>query len=586
MNNIKHTTEKITALYERLSREDKLQGDSNSIINQKSILENYAVSKGFTNYRHFSDDDYTGTNWERPAWKELIAEIEAGNVSEIIVKDMSRVGRDYLRVGLFMEMLRESGIRLIAVNDGVDTFEGDDDFTPFRNIISEWYARDTSRKIRASVQNKGNSGKPLTTRPIYGYKLDPNDKNHWLIDEEAAAIVRRIFQMAMNGMGAFKIAKQFSYEKIERPSYYFATRYMTGESQSIRDLSEPYVWHSSTIKGILSKAEYCGHTVNFRSSKISYKDKKIKKNDKKDWKIFKNTHESVIDEETFEIVQRLLKTPRRVDTTGEANPLTGLMWCSDCGAKMRNHRSYKGDNLIDYYVCTANSNAQRRYGESCSSHYIRTVVVRDIVLESIRRVAEYVKFNEDEFVELLRKESTVKHEQTAKSHRKLIAKNERRIAELDMLFRKTYEDNAIGKLTDERYEQLSGEYEREQRELKSQNIELQSQLDDFNSESLRSDKFIELVGRYTEFDELTTPMLNEFIEKIIVHEADKSSGWRQQEVEIYFNFIGNFDIPQEEIELSQEEQETQLKLLAKRIKQREASKKYYEKKKAKQGQPA
>jgi len=592
MNNTNRQTAKLTALYSRLSRDDELDGTSNSILNQRQILEDYAAKNGFANIRHFQDDGYSGSNFDRPGWKDLIVEVQAGNVGVCLVKDMSRVGRDYLQVGFYTEVLfRQKGVRFIAVSNGIDSANIESsEFAPFLNIMSEWYAKDTSRKIKTVAHAKGNDGKPLSYSAIYGYMKSPNDKNVWLVDEYPATIVRRIFQMAMDGMGLNQIARQLSEEKVEKPSYYYAKNRMVGSKPSSRDLSEPYAWNDGTISAILSKPEYTGHTVNFRTYKESYKDKNFKWNPKENWKIFPNTHEAIIEQEVFDTVQRLRGTPRRVDSIGEGNPLTGLVFCADCGAKMYNSRQSKEyyderrfgkvykHKTTDFYTCSANVLGQDRFKRVCSQHFIRTVVIRELVLDTIRDVSGYVRENESEFVAKIRETSIVKQTETAKSHRKQLAKNERRIMELDNLFRKVYEDNTAGKLSDERYEQLSGAYEQEQGELKHQNIGLQSELEAFNADSVKADRFIEIVKRYTEFGELTNAMLNEFVEKILVHEADKTTGERVQQVEIHFNFIGNFYVPKEEIPLTPEEIEKQEKRLQKLVKQREANRRWYAKK--------
>ena len=596
MNNKKQATNnKITALYERLSRDDDLQGESNSITNQKQILENYAAKNGFTNIRHFQDDGYSGVNFERPGWKQLVAEVEAGNVANVIVKDMSRVGRDYLQVGFYTEVLfKKCGVRFIAISNNIDSTNSEStEFAPFLNLMAEWYSRDASRKIKTVAHARGNEGKPLSYNAIYGYKKDPNDKSKWLIDPEAAAVVKRIFQMVINGMGAYQIAKQLTEEKIEKPSYYFVKNNKVGKKPSSRDLSEPYTWNGGTIKTMLIKPEYIGHTVNFRTNKESYKEKSFTWNAKEDWKIFQNQHEPIIDEQTFNTVQKLMKTPRRVDSCGEANPLTGLLFCADCGAKMYNTRSskeyvpeYRFDKVYqhktaDFYSCSTFDLAKAGFKEKCSKHFIRSAVIRELVLDIIQQISLYVRENQDEFVRKIREETAIRQEETAKAHKKQLDKNRRRIAELDTLFRKVYEDNATEKLSDERFTQLSILYEDEQSELKQQCFVLQSEIDDYNADSENSEKFIKLVNRYSEITELTTPMLNEFINKIIVHEADKSSGERVQKVVIHFNLIGNFDLPQEEIILTPEEIEAQEKRRLRLQRQREANKRWYAKQKEK-----
>jgi hypothetical protein len=419
---------------------------------------------------------------------------------------------------------------------------------------------------------------------------DPEDKYRWLIDEPAASVVRRIYQMAMDGIGPYQIARTLSEEKVEKPSYYAAQSRIAGGKPTRYDMTTPYAWNIRTVCVILSRLEYVGNTVNFRTCKESYKDKKIKYNSKEDWMIFPDTHPSIIDQETFDTVQRLRGTPRRFDSTGEPNPLTGLVFCKDCGAKMYNSRrskEYVKENRhgkeymikpTDHYTCSSYSLGRNSFKNLCSQHYIRTSVIREMVLETIRKISGHVRENEAEFVEKVREMSTIRQTETAKSHEKQLAKNKRRISELDMLFRKTYEDNASGKLTDKRFEQLSSEYEREQTELETQNAQLQAELDVFNADSVKVDGFIELVRRYTEFKELSTPMLNEYIEKIVVYEPDKSSGERIQDLDIYFNFIGKYDLPEEEP--TPEELAAQEKRRIKLAKQREANKRHYAKKKA------
>ena len=585
-------TKGITALYSRLSNEDALDGQSGSISNQMQILESYAQSQGFTNIVHFCDDGDTGVRFDRDAWKELMAEVNAGNVCRIVLKDMTRWGRNYLEVGNYMELFRRKGIRFIAIGHNIDSDIPETlEFAPFINIMSEWFARDTSRKIKAVAHARGNAGKPLSYNSIYGYRKSPEDKHKWIIDEEAAAVVRRIFQMAMDGMGALQIAKVLTEEKVEKPSYYIATKRRHSDKPSSRDLSEPYIWRDSTITAMLKKPEYAGHTVNFRTHKESYKDKQAKWNTPDKWKIFENTHEPIISQEVFDTVQRLRKTPRRVDKIGEANPLTGLVFCADCNAKLYNSRQskeYYEENRLgkvyrhktsDHYSCSTYELGKSSFKKSCSSHFIRTAVLRELILATISEVSGYVRNNEAEFVEKIREASSVKQKETATAHKKLLAKNERRITELDKLFQKVYEDNASGKLSDERYALLSGTYEQEQKDLRHQNAELQSQLTAYETDSFKADRFIEIVKRYTEFDTLTTSMLNEFVERIIVHEADKSSGQREQQVDIHLNFIGHFELPYEEpAPPTAEELEEEDKRRRKLEYQREANQRWYAKK--------
>lgn len=583
------TDDKITALYERLSRDDELQGESNSIINQKKMLEDYAHKNGYLNTVHFTDDGFSGGNFDRPGWKQLVAEIEAGKVGTIIVKDMSRVGRNYLEVGFYTEvMFREKGIHFIAISNNIDSQHGESsEFAPFLNIMAEWYLRDTSRKVKAVKQSKGMEGKRLTSIPIYGYARDPDDKDRWIIDPEAADVVRRIFRLTIEGKGPNDIARILAGEQIERPSYYLNARGIV--KRSTCDTSIPYSWSGNTIAHILEKPEYMGHTVNFRTYKDSYKDKRVKEADPEDWVIFKDTHPAIIDEQTFSMARKCRETVRRKDTIGEANPLTGLVFCADCGAKMYNHRKPNPTQYrhpsgkiytrcpVDFYTCSTYSLSSRQFNKKCSQHQIRTVVLREIVLDTIRAASSFVLANEAEFIEHVRQTSSVRQEDTARAHKKRIAKEQKRVAELNTLIRKIYEDNVIGKLSDKRFELLSAEYEQEQAGLEESIQTLQAELDSFNADSVRADKFIEIVKKYTDFSELTTPMLIEFVEKIMVHAPDNSSGKRVQKVDVYLNFIGKFDVPMEAPELTPEELAAEEKRQKKLKQRREAQRRYYQK---------
>ena len=543
--------EKITALYARLSRDDELEGDSNSIKNQRQLLGEFAERGGFANICHFSDDGYSGTNFERPAWQEMLELVEAGEVGTVIIKDSSRMGRDYLRVGLFRELFREKSVRLIAVNDGVDTARGEDDFTPFREIMSEWYARDTSKKIRSVFETKGKNGRPLTSRIIYGYKKSAANKDIWEVDEPAAEVVRRIFRMAINGNGPYQIAKTLTDEKIVRPGVHNSRR--DGSRYAPCGKIEAHIWRGGTVADILAKPEYCGHTVNFRTERVSFKSKKKLARPRDEWQIFERTHEAIIDESTFETVQRLRGTPRRTDSLGEANPLTGLLFCADCGAKMYNSRKAKSHYEVtrggktrrqktnDHYTCSTHAMSRGAFGASCSAHYIRTEAVREIVLETIRSVCGSVRENEEEFVEKVRAATEIQAEESAKTSRRQLEKDEQRVAELDILFLKIYEDNALGKLSDERFAQVSAAYETEQLTLKTRAAQLKSDLAAYEQDGEKARRFLELVHRYTSFEELTTVMLNEFVDRIAVHAPDRSTGHRTQAVDVYLNYVGCVD---------------------------------------------
>lgn len=589
MRTKKAENEKITALYERLSRDDEMVGDSNSIVNQKKMLEDYAKQNGYTNIEHFTDDGYSGGSFDRPDWKRMVAGIEDGSIGTVIVKDMSRIGRDYLQVGFYTEvMFKEKEVHFIAIANGVDNQKRESsEFAPFLNIMNEWYIRDSSRKVTTVLRARGMEGKHTTNNAIYGYRKSEKDKNQWVIDEEAAEVVRRIYRMSLEGKGPYEIARILSEEQIERPSYYLAKRGL-GTCRSNNNTATPYVWRGATVRDILSKPEYMGHTVNFRSYKESYKDKRAKKTPKEDWVIFKNTQEAIVSEEMWNKVQELRKTVRRTDTVGEANPFTGLLYCADCGAKMYNHRggagrarNWKGELNgkrrpdRDEYNCSTYNLSRQSYDKQCSQHYIRTEVVRKLVLETIKAVSDYVITNEEEFINRIYSTSRDKQKESIKSLKRKIAQDTKRVNELNMLMKKLYEDNISGKLSDKRFEFMLSEFENEQDTLEISMENAKAEIEKYESDTVRADKFIELVKRYTDFSELTTPMLNEFVEKILVHEADYSSGERVQEVEIYLNFIGKFELPVKEP--TAEEIAEHEKLKARRAKKAEYNRRYMEK---------
>ena len=589
MRTKKAENEKITALYERLSRDDEMVGDSNSIVNQKKMLEDYAKQNGYTNIEHFTDDGYSGGSFDRPDWKRMIAGIENGSIGTVIVKDMSRIGRDYLQVGFYTEVMsKEKEVHFIAIANGVDNQKRESsEFAPFLNIMNEWYIRDSSRKVTTVLRARGMEGKHTTNNAIYGYRKSEEDKNQWVIDEEAAEVVRRIYRMSLEGKGPYEIARILSEEQIERPSYYLAKRGL-GTCRSNNNTATPYVWRGATVRDILSKPEYMGHTVNFRSYKESYKDKRAKKTPKEDWVIFKNTQEAIVSEEMWNKVQELRKTVRRTDTVGEANPFTGLLYCADCGAKMYNHRggagrarNWKGELNgkrrpdRDEYNCSTYNLSRQSYDKQCSQHYIRTEVVRKLVLETIKAVSDYVITNEEEFINRIYSSSRDKQKESIRSLKRKIAQDTKRVNELNMLMKKLYEDNISGKLSDKRFEFMLSEFENEQDTIEISMENAKAEIEKYESDTVRADKFIELVKRYTDFSELTTPMLNEFVEKILVHEADYSSGERVQEVEIYLNFIGKFELPVKEP--TAEEIAEHEKLKARRAKKAEYNRRYMEK---------
>ncbi len=583
---------KITALYERLSRDDELQGDSNSIVTQKRMMEAYALKNGFENIMHFTDDGYSGGNFDRPEWKRLIEQIEAGNVETLISKDVSRIGRDYLQVGFYTEVYpREKGVRFIAIGNNIDSNDRDSsEFAPFLNIMAEWYLRDTSRKVKAARQLQGKSGQRLTTQTIYGYRY--GEDKQWIVDSESAEIVKRIFAWVIEGKGPCQIARLLSEERVERPSYYMNKRGFIHRPQY--GTAQPYAWSGSTISRMVASPEYMGHTVNFRTNKEHYKDKASVFNPPEKWLIFENTHEAIIDRETWETAQRCRKTVRRVDSWGEANPLTGLVFCADCGAKMYNHRQpvakkYKhpSGNIYnrcpkDVYTCSKYALGVRHYEHNCTSHAIRTVVLRELALTAIKEASAFAIENETVFIQKVREASAIQENRTVKSHKQRIAKGKKRIAELNVLIRKIYEDNVASKVSDKRFALLSAEYEKEQTELEELVVILQAELDGFATDTLRADKFIAIAQKYTDMSELTPTMIHEFIQKIMVHKACNVGSEREQQVDVYLNFIGNFTLPAPEPtaqEIAQEE-----KARKRRLRRRDAQRRYVARQQAKQVQ--
>lgn len=562
---------KITALYERLSRDDELQGESNSIKNQKDLLESYARKNGFPNIRHFTDDGVSGTTFDRDGFKRMIAKIQDGDVAAVIVKDMSRFGRDYLKVGFYTEvMFKEKNVRFIAINNGIDSANrSDSEFTPFLNIMNEWYARDTSRKIQAIFKARMQEGKRVSPSVPYGYLRDPNDKQKLIIDPEPAAVVHRIFQMVIDGKGLRQIADTLYADKVLIPSAY-ATKYHP-ENRHCKDYHDPCRWSGTEVGRILSKQEYMGHTVLGKTVSESYKTKKRRNVAPNELMIFKNTHPAIVDEETWQNAQRLRKTVRKLGKGGnQPCRLTGLLYCADCGAKMTHRRRSEGYQKYDAdnaYVCSA----YRQITRNCTMHYIRVSVVEKLILSAIHRVSVYVLENENEFIQQVRETSSVQQEETVKEYKNRLGQSQKRHDELDMLVKKLYESYATGKLPDRQFERLLAEYDKEQADLENTIQSLHTEIDGFNADSVKTDKFIQLVKKYTDFTELTTPMLNEFVEKVVVHEADKCTGKRVQKVDIYFNFIGKFDVELPDNELSTGQLEKECKRRDKNNREREAN---------------
>ena len=544
--------EKITPLYERLSRDDELQGESNSISNQKQMLEDFARRNGLPNPTHFTDDGISGTRFDRPGFLAMMEEVEAGRVEAIVIKDMSRLGRDYLKVGQVMEVLRQRGVRLIAINDGVDSLKGDDDFTPFRNIMNEFYARDTSRKIRSVFKAKGMSGKHLTGTVIYGYLWDEK-REHWLVDEEAAEVVRRIFSLTLEGYGPYQIACKLSADRIEIPVVHLA-RFNEGVNRS-KPVKDPYGWGSSTIVNILKKREYLGHTINFKTRK-HFKDKKSHYVSEDEWTIFENTHEAIIDQQTFDLVQKIRSNVRRYPNGwGEAAPLTGLLYCADCGGKMYVHRTNNGKRISQY---TCSNYTKVPCGTLCpTQHRINESAVLTLVSDTLRAIAEYSRNDRTEFIHTVQETQVAQQSADISKKRRRLATAQKRAGELEKLICKIYEDNALGKLSDARYRALDAQYAKEQDALEIEIAELEKAVTGYEQSQKSAEKFIALIDKYENFDTLTNTMLNEFVEKILVHErARKGSQDTTQEIEIYFNFLGRYIPPSlQPVPLTPEEQE-------------------------------
>ena len=544
--------EKITPLYERLSRDDELQGESNSISNQKQMLEDFARRNGLPNPTHFTDDGISGTRFDRPGFLAMMEEVEAGRVEAIVIKDMSRLGRDYLKVGQVMEVLRQRGVRLIAINDGVDSLKGDDDFTPFRNIMNEFYARDTSRKIRSVFKSKGMSGKHLTGTVIYGYLWDEK-REHWLVDEEATEVVRRIFSLTLEGYGPYQIACKLSADRIEIPVVHLA-RFNEGVNRS-KPVKDPYGWGSSTIVNILKKREYLGHTINFKTRK-HFKDKKSHYVSEDEWTIFENTHEAIIDQQTFDLVQKIRSNVRRYPNGwGEAAPLTGLLYCADCGGKMYVHRTNNGKRISQY---TCSNYTKVPCGTLCpTQHRINESAVLTLVSDTLRAIAEYSRNDRTEFIHTVQETQVAQQSADISKKRRRLAAAQKRAGELEKLICKIYEDNALGKLPDARYRALDAQYAKEQDALEIEIAELEKAVTGYEQSQKSAEKFIALIDKYENFDTLTNTMLNEFVEKILVHErARKGSQDTTQEIEIYFNFLGRYIPPSlQPVPLTPEEQE-------------------------------
>lgn len=520
--------DKITALYCRLSKDDMLDDESNSITNQKLILKKFADENGFTNTAYYVDDGFSGTNFERDGFKAMMADIEDGKVGIVITKDLSRLGREYLKMGELVELtFPHYDVRYIAINDNVDTDKNENEFLPFKNIFNDWYARDCSKKIRAVFRAKGESGKHLCP-PIYGYKYSDADKNLWVIDDEPAEVVRKIYRLCIDGYGPTQIARILTEQGIPTPTAYTLAQ---GKSSCHKN-AKTHRWGTQTICHILEKPEYLGHTVNFRTRMKSYKVKKIVYNPQEEWQIFENTHEPIITQQEFDLVQELRKGKRRLQRFDKVNAFSGMVYCADCGEKMYLSRRKNERPEQEHMRCSTYA----KEGDKCTVHYIRTCVLREIVLGEINKLLATVKADEDEFIKVAMSNSVQKQSSEVSKAKRSLKQAEKRISELDKLFTRLYEDNVLGRISDERFATMSTGYEDEQRALKTTADELRAFIDDAEKKSSDVTSFVELVRKYEHIEELTPEIVHELIEKIDVHEADKSSGKRVQQIDIYFRF--------------------------------------------------
>ena len=536
---LRQTTQQlITALYPRLSHEDELSGESNSISNQKRILEAYAKQNGFTNLKWYTDDGFSGANFQRPGFQSMLADIEAGLVGTVIVKDMSRLGRNYLQVGMYTEMIfPQKNVRFIAINDGVDSAQGENDFAPLRNIFNEWLVRDTSKKIRAVKRSKGMSGKPVTSKPVYGYLMDEDE--NFIIDEEAAPVVKQIYSLCLAGNGPTKIARMLTEQQIPTPGTLEYRR--TGSTRRYHPGYE-CKWAANTVVHILENREYTGCLVNFKTTTQSYKCSKIIYNSEDKQAVFENHHEIIIDRDTWERVQELRKQRKRPNRYDEVGLFSGILFCADCGSVLYQQRYENKTRKQDCYIC---GNYKRRV-KSCTAHFIRTDLLTAGVTANLQKITAYAAKHEKQFMKLLIEQNEDGGRRRNAARKKELDAAEKRIAELSAIFKRLYEDSVTGRISDERFAELSADYEAEQRQLKERAAELQGELSKAQEATVNAGKFMNIVRKYTSFEELTPTLLREFIEKIVVHECSYDENkHRRQEIEIYYSFVGKVDLPDE-----------------------------------------
>ena len=526
---------RITALYCRLSQDDGREGESNSIVNQKALLNEYARKNRFKNLRFFVDDGYSGTTFDRPAFREMEKMIENGEIGTVIVKDMSRLGRNYLQVGMYTDIVfPENDVRFIAINDNVDSaVQTEFDMTPIRNFCNELYARDTAKKIKSTLKMKGESGKHLTTILPFGYIKDKDDKDKWLIDEPAAIVVRKIFDLCANGFGPLQIAKRLRAEEVLIPTAYYAQR--DGKLYE----RDPFNWDQKTVAGILERVEYLGHTVNFKTTSKNYKSKKRIQNPPEKQLIFKNTHPAIISEELFEIVQKIREGKRRPTATGKMSLLSGKVFCADCESKLHYCTTNGFEAKQDFFTC---ANYRSNMG-SCSAHYIRNVTLCNMVFKHIKKMLVYVQQFEETFVRDQMERLDNAMAMSISKAKVDVVTLRRRDEDLNTLFKRLYEDMVSGRITAERFDMLASEYEQEQKELKVKIAELEDLIENGETQTKDLKQLLANVRKYTDPQELTAQMVNDLVDKIIVHAPDKSSGHRKQKIEIYYNAVGIIDLP-------------------------------------------
>ena len=536
---IRQTTQNtpVTALYARLSKDDELQGDSNSIVNQKRILETYARDNGFLNYRFFVDDGWSGANFQRPSFMEMMDMVDSGEVKTVITKDLSRMGRNYLQVGIFTEItFPKKGVRFIAINDGVDSAQGDNDLTPLRNLFNEWMVRDTSKKIKAVKRSKGMSGKPVTSKPVYGYLMDEDE--NFIIDEEAAPVVKQIYALCLAGNGPTKIARMLTEQEIPTPGTLEYRR--TGSTRRYHPGYECR-WATNTVVHLLENREYTGCLVNFKTEKPSYKLKHSVENPPEKQVIFENHHEPIIDPDTWQRVQELRKQRKRPNRYDEVGLFSGLLFCADCGSVLYQQRYQNKDRKQDCYIC----GSYKKRTKDCTAHFIRTDLLTAGVTDNLRKVTAYAEKHEKQFMKLLIEQNEDGGKRRNAARKKELETVEKRISELSAIFKRLYEDSVSGKISDERFMELSADYEAEQKQLKERSAELQAELSKAQEATVNAGKFMNVVRKYMRFEELTPTLLREFVEKIVVHECSYDEHkTRRQDIDIYYSFVGKVDLPE------------------------------------------